>query len=143
MPMYPELMVVPMREELTRVGIQELTTAADVDQALKNRPGTTMVVVNSICGCAAGRMRPAVRMALQNSVRPDQAYSVFAGQDTDDVVRRDAAVRAYNPQVPRLLLPRQPREEVGVASTNALRPRTVVCEEVRERMHRGRGRRDY
>jgi putative YphP/YqiW family bacilliredoxin len=53
----------------------------DVDQALKNHPGTTMVVVNSICGCAAGRMRPAVRMALQKSARPDHSYSVFAGQD--------------------------------------------------------------
>jgi len=73
MPMYPEVMVIPMREELTRLGIEELRTPEAVDQALKNRPGTTLVVVNSICGCAAGRMRPAVRMALQNSARPDQA----------------------------------------------------------------------
>jgi putative YphP/YqiW family bacilliredoxin len=80
--MYPEIMVIPMREELTRLGIEELKNAEQVDQALKNRPGTTMVVVNSICGCAAGRMRPAVRMAMQNSSRPDHAYSVFAGQDT-------------------------------------------------------------
>ncbi len=80
--MYPEIMVIPMREELTRLGIEELKNAEQVDQALKNRPGTTMVVVNSICGCAAGRMRPAVRMALQNTIRPDQAYTVFAGQDT-------------------------------------------------------------
>ena len=87
MPMYPEIMVIPMREELTRLGIEELRTAEDVDQALKNRPGTTMVVVNSICGCAAGRMRPAVRMALQNSIRPDHAYSVFA-------VNRHSARRA-------------------------------------------------
>ncbi len=79
MPMYPEIMVIPMREELTRLGIQELRTPEEVDQALKSA-GTTMVVVNSICGCAAGRMRPAVRMAMQNSVRPDHAYSVFAGQ---------------------------------------------------------------
>ena len=64
MPMYPEIMVVPMREELTRLGVEELRTVEEVDGALKNRPGTTMVVVNSICGCAAGRMRPAVRMAL-------------------------------------------------------------------------------
>ena len=81
MPMYPEIMVVPMREELTRLGIEELRSPESVDQALKNRPGTTMVVVNSICGCAAGRMRPAVRMALQNSALPDHSYSVFAGQD--------------------------------------------------------------
>ncbi len=87
MPMYPEIMVVPMREELTRLGIAELRSAEEVDQALKNRPGTTMVVVNSICGCAAGRMRPAVRMALQNSIRPDKAFSVFAGQDTEATER--------------------------------------------------------
>jgi putative YphP/YqiW family bacilliredoxin len=97
-------MVVPMREELTRVGIQELTTAADVDQALKNRPGTTMVVVNSICGCAAGRMRPAVRMALQNSVRPDQAYSVFAGQDTDATERARSYFTGYPPSSPSIAI---------------------------------------
>jgi putative YphP/YqiW family bacilliredoxin len=83
MPMYPEIMVIPMREELTRLGVEELRTAEEVDRALKNRAGTTMVIVNSICGCAAGRMRPAVRMALENSVRPDHAYSVFAGQDKE------------------------------------------------------------
>jgi len=87
MPMYPEIMVVPMREELTRLGIEELRTPEQVDQQLKNRPGTTMVVVNSICGCAAGRMRPAVRIELQNSVKPDKAFSVFAGQDTDATER--------------------------------------------------------
>jgi putative YphP/YqiW family bacilliredoxin len=81
--MYPEIMVVPMREELTRLGIEELRTADDVDRALKNQSGTALVVVNSICGCAAGRMRPAVRMALQNAVPPDHSYSVFAGQDLD------------------------------------------------------------
>lgn len=83
MPMYPEIMVIPMREELTRLGIEELRAPEQVDQALKDRPGTTMVVVNSICGCAAGRMRPAVRMAMQNGNRPDRAYSVFAGQDRE------------------------------------------------------------
>ena len=71
--MYPEIMVVPMREELTRMGVKELKTAEEVDSALSNRPGITMVVVNSICGCAAGRMRPAVRIALQHSARPRRA----------------------------------------------------------------------
>jgi len=71
-----------------------------VDQALKNRPGTTMVVVNSICGCAAGRMRPAVRMALQNSVRPDHAYSVFAGQETDATERVRSYFTGYPPSSP-------------------------------------------
>ena len=69
MPMYPEIMVVPMREELTRLGIEELRTPEEVDEAVK-QTGTAMVVVNSICGCAAGRMRPAVRLALQNAARP-------------------------------------------------------------------------
>src|ERR1039457_4466541 len=81
--MYPEVLVVPMREELTSVGVQELRTAEEVDRALTNQPGTTMVVVNSICGCAAGRMRPAVRTALQHSVRPEKVFSVFAGQDRE------------------------------------------------------------
>jgi putative YphP/YqiW family bacilliredoxin len=76
-------MVIPMREELTRLGIQELRTEAEVDQAIPNQPGTTMVVVNSICGCAAGRMRPAVRAALQHSSRPERLFTVFAGQDKD------------------------------------------------------------
>ncbi|MGC8550997.1 MAG: BrxA/BrxB family bacilliredoxin [Acidobacteriaceae bacterium] len=80
--MYPEIMVIPMREELTRVGIKEARTAAEVDSAL-SAPGTTMVVVNSICGCAAGKMRPGVRLALQNPVVPDQSITVFAGQDRE------------------------------------------------------------
>jgi putative YphP/YqiW family bacilliredoxin len=80
--MYPDLMVAPMREELTRLGIQELRSAEEVDRALTSQTGTAMVVVNSICGCAAGRMRPAVRAALQNSNRPEKMFSVFAGQDT-------------------------------------------------------------
>jgi putative YphP/YqiW family bacilliredoxin len=100
MPMYPEIMVIPMREELTRLGIEELRTPEAVDQALKNRPGTTMVVVNSICGCAAGRMRPAVRMAMQNSVRPDYAYSVFAGQEKEATDRARGYFTGYPPSSP-------------------------------------------
>jgi putative YphP/YqiW family bacilliredoxin len=80
--MYPEIMVIPMREELTRAGIQETRTAAEVDAALA-KPGTTMLVVNSICGCAAGKMRPGVRLAMQNAVKPDQSITVFAGQDRE------------------------------------------------------------
>ena len=99
MPMYPEIMVIPMREELTRLGIEELRTPEAVDQAL-NRPGTTLVVVNSICGCAAGRMRPAVRMALQNSARPDQAYSVFAGQEKEATDRARSYFTGYPPSSP-------------------------------------------
>ena len=80
--MYPEIMVIPMREELVRAGIKEARTAEDVDAALAAK-GTTMVVVNSICGCAAGKMRPGVRLALQNPVVPDQSITVFAGQDRE------------------------------------------------------------
>jgi putative YphP/YqiW family bacilliredoxin len=103
MPMYPEIMVVPMREELTRLGITELRSAGEVDQAL-NHPGTTMVVVNSICGCAAGRMRPAVRMALQNSIRPDKAFSVFAGQDTEATERARSYFTGWPPSSPSIAI---------------------------------------
>ena len=80
--MYPELMVAPMRQELTQLGLEELCTVGEVD-AFVQRPGTSMVVVNSICGCAAGRMRPAIRLALGHSVRPDHIGTVFAGQDRE------------------------------------------------------------
>lgn len=81
--MYPEIMVIPMREELVRAGIKETRSAEEVDAALAE-PGTTMVVVNSICGCAAGKMRPGVRLALQSAAnKPDQAITVFAGQDRE------------------------------------------------------------
>ena len=83
MPMYPEIMLMPMREELTRAGVAELRTPEEVDAAVKNQPGTVMVIVNSVCGCAAGKMRPAVRQALQHGVKPDKVYSVFAGQDRE------------------------------------------------------------
>jgi len=85
--MYPEIMVIPMREELTRAGIQETKTAEEVDAAI-NQPGTTMVVVNSICGCAAGKMRPGVRMALASAAnQPDRKITVFAGQDREATER--------------------------------------------------------
>jgi putative YphP/YqiW family bacilliredoxin len=103
MPMYPEIMCVPMREELTRLGIQELRTAEEVDKAVQ-AAGTTMVVVNSICGCAAGRMRPAVRLALQNSVRPDRAYSVFAGQETEATERARGYFTGYPPSSPSIAI---------------------------------------
>ena len=97
--MYPEIMCVPMREELTRLGIKELRNASEVDLAVK-QPGTTLVVVNSICGCAAGRMRPAVRLALQNATRPDHSYSVFAGQDTEATERARSYFTGYPPSSP-------------------------------------------
>ncbi len=102
--MYPEPMVVPMREELTRLGIQEMRSAQEVDRALNNQAGTTMVVVNSICGCAAGRMRPAVRAALQNSTRPERMFSVFAGQDTEATERARFYFTGYPPSSPSIAL---------------------------------------
>ena len=97
--MYPEIMIVPMREELTRLGIREARTAAEVDQAVA-RPGTTMLVVNSVCGCAAGRMRPAVRLALQHSTKPDQVITVFAGQDKEATERARYYLVGYPPSSP-------------------------------------------
>jgi putative YphP/YqiW family bacilliredoxin len=101
--MYPEIMVIPMREELTRLGIEELKTAEDVDRALRNQ-GTSLVIVNSICGCAAGRMRPAVRMALQNSAHPDRAFSVFAGQDKEATERARSYFTGQPPSSPSIAI---------------------------------------
>jgi putative YphP/YqiW family bacilliredoxin len=94
-----------MREELTRVGVKEARNAAEVDQAI-SRPGTTMIIVNSVCGCAAGRMRPAVRLALQHSTRPDQSITVFAGQDKDATERARAHFTGYPPSSPSIALMR-------------------------------------
>src|SRR5918997_3871401 len=86
-PMYPEPLVAPMRQELTRLGVEELRTASDVDAKLKDAPGTTLVVVNSVCGCAARNARPAVAQALQHALKPDAATTVFAGQDNEATQR--------------------------------------------------------
>src|ERR1700684_3091554 len=102
--MYPEIMVIPMREELTRMGVQELRTAEEVDRAIVNQPGTTMVVVNSICGCAAGRMRPAVRIALQNSARHEKMFTVFAGQDKEATDRARGYFTGYPPSSPSIAI---------------------------------------
>src|SRR5260370_8716274 len=99
MPMYPELMLIPMREELTRVGIKELRSAADVDSALVGQ-GTALVVVNSVCGCAAGRMRPAVRIALQHASLPEKLYSVFAGQEAAATHQARSHFPGYPPSSP-------------------------------------------
>src|SRR6201990_1870013 len=101
--MYPEIMVIPMREELTRAGIQEARTAAEVDAALA-KPGTTMVVVNSICGCAAGKMRPGVRLAMQNATLPDQSITVFAGQDREATERARSYFEGNPPTSPAIAI---------------------------------------
>jgi len=102
--MFPDMMVLPMREELTRLGIQELRTADEVDRAIPNQSGTTMVVVNSICGCAAGRMRPAVRAALQHSTRPEKLYTVFAGQDKEATEQARSYFVGYPPSSPSIAI---------------------------------------
>ena len=102
--MYPDLMVIPMREELTRLGVQELRTAADVERAIATQPGTTMIIVNSICGCAAGRMRPAVRLALQNGTKPDYLATVFAGQDIDATEKARSYFTGYPPSSPSIAI---------------------------------------
>ena len=102
--MYPEEYVQPIREELTRIGFQELRTPADVDAVLTKASGTVLVVVNSICGCAAGRARPAVAMALENKSRPGVLATVFAGQDTDATNRARTYFTGYPPSSPSVAL---------------------------------------
>src|SRR5579863_2687622 len=104
--MYPELMVIPMREELVRAGIEETRSAEEVDAALA-RPGTTMLVVNSICGCAAGKMRPGVRLALGNSANaPDHKITVFAGQDREATERARSYFEGNPPSSPAVAIMR-------------------------------------
>lgn len=98
---YPEMMVKPMREDVTRYGITELRTIDDVDNALGNLQGTAMVFVNSVCGCAAGGARPALGMALTNNdAKPDHLYTVFAGQDIDATSRARSYFGEYQPSSP-------------------------------------------
>ncbi|HEY3624801.1 MAG TPA: BrxA/BrxB family bacilliredoxin [Terracidiphilus sp.] len=102
--MYPEIMVIPMREELVRAGIQETRTAEEVD-ATVSKPGTTLVVVNSICGCAAGKMRPGVRLALSNAAhQPDHKITVFAGQDREATDRARSYFEGNPPSSPAIAI---------------------------------------
>lgn len=101
--MYPEMMIAPMREELTSAGIQETRTAAEVENAIKQK-GTVMVVVNSVCGCAAGRMRPGVRAAVQHSVRPDRMVTVFAGQDREATEKARSYFTGFPPSSPSIAI---------------------------------------
>jgi putative YphP/YqiW family bacilliredoxin len=97
---YPEEVIRPMREELTRLGVQELRTPEAVDETLKNSKGTVMVVVNSICGCAAGKARPGIAMALQNEIRPDKVATVFAGGDIEATERARSYFTGFGPSSP-------------------------------------------
>lgn len=100
---YPEQFIAPMRTELTSVGVRELRTVADVEDAL-NTQGTVMVVVNSVCGCAAGKARPGIVMALQHQRRPDLMATVFAGADVDATARARQAFLPYPPSSPSVAL---------------------------------------
>ena len=97
---YPEFMIQPMREELTRLGVEELRTPEAVDEAIRNSPGTVMLVVNSICGCAAGKARPGIALALQHDVRPDKVATVFAGADVEATERARSYFTGYRPSSP-------------------------------------------
>lgn len=100
MQMYDERMVAPMRTELTRLGIEELRTADAVDAALKGASGTQLVVVNSVCGCAARNMRPAVAAAVAHATKPDKLYTVFAGNDVDATRQARTYFTGYAPSSP-------------------------------------------
>jgi putative YphP/YqiW family bacilliredoxin len=101
---YPDFFVAPMRAELTSLGVTELRTPEDVDAAVANTPGTLMIVVNSVCGCAAGRARPAVALALRNKIRPDRVASVFAGFDEAATARARGYFTDRMPSSPSIAL---------------------------------------
>lgn len=100
--MYDERFVTPMRQELTQIGVEEMRTPAEVDAKLKEAKGTTLVVVNSICGCAARNARPAVAKALQHAVKPDSLTTVFAGQDIEATQKARSYFTGYPPSSPQI-----------------------------------------
>ena len=100
--MYDERFVTPMRQELTQLGVEEMRTPGEVDAKLKDSKGTTLVVVNSICGCAARNARPAVARALQHTVKPDSLTTVFAGQDIDATEKARSYFTGYPPSSPQI-----------------------------------------
>ena len=108
-PLYDPAMVRPMREELTRIGFSELHTAAEVDAALADEQGATLVVVNSVCGCAARNARPAATLALEHPVRPAKLFTVFAGQDAEATARARSYFTGYGPSSPSMALFRDGR----------------------------------
>jgi len=102
--MYDERIVTPMRQELTKLGVQEMRTPDEVDAKLKDVKGSTLVVVNSVCGCAARNARPAVAKALQHAVKPETLTTVFAGQDVQAVQRARSFFTGYPPSSPQIAL---------------------------------------
>ena len=102
--MYDERFITPMRQELTRLGVEEMRAPEEVDARLKNAQGTTLLVVNSMCGCAARNARPAVASALQHEKKPDHLTTVFAGQDIEATARARAYITGYAPSSPSIAL---------------------------------------
>ncbi|MEW5797722.1 MAG: BrxA/BrxB family bacilliredoxin [Bacteroidota bacterium] len=103
--MYDPVMIQPFRDELTDVGFKELMTPEEVDSTLSSNKGTLLVVVNSVCGCAAGKARPAIRKALQHSVKPDRLVTVFAGQEKEATARlRERWLQGIPPSSPSIAL---------------------------------------
>jgi len=102
--MYPPELVQPMKEDLTSVGFKELTSTEDVDSSIQNTSGTLLVVVNSVCGCAAGNMRPGVKLSLEGDKSPDALTTVFAGVDTDAVAQARKYFLPYPPSSPSVAL---------------------------------------
>ena len=101
---YPEFLIAPMRQELTQLGVRELRTAAEVDESVRKTQGTLMIVVNSVCGCAAGKARPGVAVALQHAVKPDVVTTVFAGADVEATERARSYFTGYPPSSPSIAL---------------------------------------
>jgi putative YphP/YqiW family bacilliredoxin len=101
---YSELMIGPMREELTSIGVEEMRTPEQVEETLNDTQGTVMVVVNSICGCAAGKARPGIAQALQHDVRPDKVATVFAGADIEATEKARSYFTGYPPSSPSIAL---------------------------------------
>lgn len=102
--MYPEMMIAPMRQELTRLGVQELKTADEVQSALADTTEPTLLVVNSMCGCAARNARPAIAMSLQNERKPVKLTTVFAGQDQEATAAARQFIHGYPPSSPSIAL---------------------------------------
>ncbi|HYS69324.1 MAG TPA: BrxA/BrxB family bacilliredoxin [Gemmatimonadaceae bacterium] len=121
--MYDERFVTPMREELTQIGVEEMRTPKEVEARL-NALGTTLVVVNSICGCAARNARPAVARAIQHDVRPSQLTTVFAGQDVEAVQRARSYFTGYAPSSPQIALMKD-REVVYMLERHQIEGRTA------------------
>ena len=101
---YPPALVAPMREEMTRMGAKELTTPQEVDAAIGDQKGTTLVFVNSVCGCAAANARPGLSLALEHALRPQEVVTVFAGQDTEATARARQYFSDYQPSSPSMAL---------------------------------------